>query len=82
MSDLSNNGEDELSDAQMEADLASFAAHLDQYAATLDLRDRRLLELVLYRALSPLEQLRLRDAAGLLDEEERAILAELKDAGP
>jgi hypothetical protein len=65
----------------MEADLASFAAHLDQYAATLDPRDRRLLELVLYRALSPLEQLRLRDAAGLLDDEERAVLAELKDAG-
>lgn len=82
MSDLSNKGEDELSDAQMEADLASFAAHLDDYAASLDERDRRLLELVLYRALSPLEQLRLRDAAGLLDDEERAILAELKDAGP
>lgn len=67
-------------DEDVEADLTSFAGHLDLFAASLDERDRRLLELVVFRALSPLEQLRLRDAAGLLDKDEQAMLAELKDA--
>jgi len=53
-------------------DLESFARSLDDFSTGLTMREMEALELLIYRAMTPLERLRLRASAGLLtrDEEE------------
>jgi hypothetical protein len=60
--------------------ITAFAVRLDAYAATLSTREREALMIILVRAMDPVERMRWREAASLLDESEEAVLRSLLDA--
>ena len=68
-----------LGDPPKEQDIAAFAARLDAYAATLSAREREALMIILARAMDPVEWMRWRHAATLLDPSEEAALRALLD---
>lgn len=59
--------------------LAAFTARLDEYAAGLPPREQRLLEVIIYRAMSPLERVRAQGDVGLLTPDEERLLSELDE---
>lgn len=61
-----------------DAALESFARALDAYALTLDDHDRRMLSVLLYRAMTPIDRARVRGETGLLAPEEIALLDRLQ----
>ena len=67
---------DDLPDEQA---IASFAARLEAYAVGLPERERQALETLLIRAMDPVERMRWRQTAGLLDPREEALLRSLAD---
>lgn len=58
--------------------VAAFAAHLEEFAATLSEREYNLLASLLLSVLDPLERLRLRNPAEFLSADEAAILEALE----
>ena len=71
--------EQPLDEPPKEQDIAAFAARLDAYAATLSARERDALMIILARAMDPVERMRWRHAATLLDPSEEAALRALLD---
>ena len=61
-------------EAQELAALESFAARIDELDAGLSPTERAALDVLLYRAMSPLERIRHRAASGGLDADEQAML--------
>ncbi len=57
--------------------LASFAARLDDYASSLPSRERRALDVLLLRAMSPLDRIRAQRLDGLLTPDELRALDQL-----
>jgi hypothetical protein len=57
--------------------LDALAARLDQLVSQLDPRERALLDVVLYRAMTPVQRARARGETSLLSSEERELLREL-----
>jgi hypothetical protein len=61
-------------EAQELAALESFAARIDELDACLSPNERAALQVLLYRAMSPLERIRHRAASGRIDADEQAML--------
>jgi hypothetical protein len=68
---------DPIEGSDVEEVLDAFAARLDRLASQLDPRERALLDVVLYRAMTPVQRARARGERGLLTSEERQLLREL-----
>jgi hypothetical protein len=60
--------------------LAAFATRLDEYASALSVREQRLLEVIIFRAMSPLERARAQGETGLLTPDEERLLRELDES--
>jgi hypothetical protein len=59
--------------------LLRFAEHLEAYAGTLSPRDRAVLQLLLLRAMDPVERVRWTSPPDLLDDGQEALLQDLAD---
>ena len=79
VADMTGDDEEAISDdtdleAQELAALDSFAARVDELDAELSPTERAALQVLLYRAMSPLERIRHRAASGHIDADEQAML--------
>lgn len=59
--------------------IASLAARLEAYATGLTAHERRVLETIILAAMDPVERMRWRDPAAVLDPREEAFLNALAD---
>jgi hypothetical protein len=76
--DLAADQDDPMQRVEEElAALEAFGTRLDELNETLSPKERAALDAILYRAMGPLDRLRARQAAGLLDPDEQAMLAEI-----
>lgn len=71
------NGVDEEQVAKDLADLDSFCERLDELEPELSGKERVILDRLFFRAMGPLDRLRVRQAMGALDPDEQAMLDEL-----
>jgi hypothetical protein len=72
-----------MSDDSMSGEtVQAFAQHLEAFAAQLPDRERQALESLVLRAMDPLERMSLRDADGLLEPHEEALLQEMESEAP
>jgi hypothetical protein len=70
---------DEVPDALVDdATIDAFVTRLETYAAALTESERRALATIILRAMDPLERMRWRDPADLLDPREEAVLRALE----
>jgi hypothetical protein len=68
---------DEAQVAKDLADLDSFCDRLDELGPRLSDKERVILDRLFFRAMGPLDRLRVRRARGALDADEQAMLDEL-----
>ena len=67
---------DQLPDEQT---VAAFGARLEAYAATLPEREHQMLQILILRAMDPVERMRWRDLEALLSDREEAVLRALAE---
>ena len=58
--------------------LSTLSTRLERLAETLPPEEREALDVILFRAMTPLERMRVLGEAGALDDDERALLEEIE----